>query len=213
MQKKEAIAALHEAAIAYHENLENKSLLFIGYKPSSKEIISVGVSFSKSNFLHLTGVEILSNHNYIAKDFYDRCLSQRLSPKDFEFASDGTTELKLSVLPQTLRNKSLNARMLGDFNETGIFLYTEKLVGNNIACVGFIWDGAFGSYIPNTFLKSDIRQKVQTPYQVLAVYKKDIADSCFSEAIYFAKNAKWDTIIYPKELSGLPIPNSDGGSL
>ena len=212
MQKKEAIAALHEAAIAYQENFENKSLLFVGYKPSSKEIMYAEASFFKTNFLHLTGVEILSNHSYAAKDFYDRCIAQRLSPNDFEFASDGTTELKLSILPKTLRNKSLNAKMIGDFNESGIYLYTEKLVGNSNACMGFIWNSTFGAYIPNTFLKIDIKKKVKIPFQVIAVYRKDADNPNYSEAVYFAKNAKWDKIVYPSALSDLPRPNTDNGS-
>ncbi len=82
-----------------------------------------------TNFLHLTGLKV-KKHKYnadgientndsddtiSAKEFYEKCLAHRLSASDFEFARDGTTPLKLDVLPRLI-SKNLSATMIGDYN-------------------------------------------------------------------------------------------------
>lgn len=48
---------------------------------------------------------------------------------DFELSSDGTTQLKLQVLPSLIKS-NLSANMIGNPDENRPKLYTEKLIGN-----------------------------------------------------------------------------------
>lgn len=207
MHKSQAIAAICSAAENYHMNYENKQMLFLGYKPSSNHVIYVEVAFDKTNFLHLTGVKLLGTQQYNANTFYDRCLAKKLSPDDFDFAQDGTTELKLRILSYAFSGQFLNAKMMGgDFNGSGISLYTEKLIGSSRACVGFKLDAERKIYVPNTFLNDDIRERVVSPYQVIAVFVR-ASKSSYSKNVYYARKVNWDRIIYPAEFSYLPKPD------
>lgn len=95
--------------------------------------------------------------------------------------------------------------MLGDFNGSGLSLYTEKLIGGSRACVGFKFDTERKIYVPNTFLNDDIRERVISPYQVIAVFAQTTKND-YSENVYYARKVKWDKVIYPPEFSYLPKP-------
>lgn len=69
---------MYSCAKLYQQNLENKNVMFI-YK--EEEIKYIETKFTKSNFLHLTGVKIL-NENIKANSFYDRCIKNRISETD-----------------------------------------------------------------------------------------------------------------------------------
>ena len=110
--KQQAISIITDCAVKYKENLDGYQLLFI-LKDKHKHISSLEVSFNPYNFLHLTGIKLADKTT--ATDFYERCLNHKLSPDDFSFAPDGTTQLKLEILPQ-LMVKNISAKMVGDFN-------------------------------------------------------------------------------------------------
>ncbi len=182
MKKEQAIKIITECAKIYNENLENKNLLFIFGMESSPEFFEA--SFLPRNFLHLTGVKIIDGRIFGSVDFYGRCLRGRLSPYDFSFADNGTTEMKLSILPQLMKIQTC-AKMISVYDYTKSVLYTEKLVGNIRACMGFIRENDY--YIPNTALSEDIRDvSVRPQKRVLAIFKKDIPQkfyettSCYS---------------------------------
>ena len=105
--KQQAISIIIDCAAKYEENLNGYQLLFI-LKDKHKHISSLEVSFYPYNFLHLTGIKLIDGTT--ATDFYKRCLNHKLSPEDFSFASDGTTQLKLEILPQ-LMLKHITAKM------------------------------------------------------------------------------------------------------
>lgn len=126
-----------ETAKCYEKNLRNKNLLFL-YEDKHHNINSYEVVFEGSNFLHLTGL-LVDKSTLPAQVFYQRCLAKRLSISDFEIAPDGTTELKLDVLPQLVSN-NLSARMIGDFFSNRVRLYTERIAGSVHACMGFVAD-------------------------------------------------------------------------
>ena len=110
IRKEAALKIIFKAAESYEKNLRNKNLLFL-YEDRHHNIDSYEVVFEASNFLHLTGVVVDKTH-IPARVFYQRCLAKRLSISDFEIMTDGTTELKLDVLPQ-LMTENLSARMIG----------------------------------------------------------------------------------------------------
>ncbi|MCD7854508.1 MAG: PBECR4 domain-containing protein [Clostridiales bacterium] len=179
-----------------------RNLLFI-LSDKHLNITSLEVNFEKRNFLHLTGVKT----DLTASRFFDHCIDGTLSPNDFEFSKDGTTLLKLKVLPQIM-TKNLNAsNMVGDFCGSNIFLKTKKLVGGVKACVGFVKSGNIG-YVPNTLLNIDIREITPSTLRVVTTYRKNISDDTYDEIVYSAKKINWNKITYPEELAYLPKPNS-----
>lgn len=197
--KESAIRVVTDCAKKYRDELEGKTLLFICMDKQSP--ISVfEFAFFKRNYLHLTGLKIRKNGNMsteertsAAVDFYKKCLAHKLSPSDFEFAEDGTTPLKLDVLPSVL-NKNLSAKMIGNADMLRPRLQTERLAGNVTACVGFVRDSAGGLYVPNTVLKDDLRNNVVRCVRVVAVYRKNLFDEKYSELTYVAKNVDLATI-------------------
>ena len=74
MNKKLLINELCNCAKIYHKNLENRNIMFIYI---DEEIKYIETKFTKSNFLHLTGVELF-NKNIKANSFYDRCMKNRI---------------------------------------------------------------------------------------------------------------------------------------
>lgn len=190
-----------DGAKKYRDELEGKTLLFICMDKQSP--ISVfEFAFFKRNYLHLTGLKIRKNGNMgpeertsAAVDFYEKCLAHKLSPSDFEFAEDGTTPLKLDVLPSVL-NKNLSAKMIGNADMLRPRLQTERLAGNVTACIGFVRDSAGGLYVPNTVLKDDLRNNVVEGLQ---------GDEYFNALVDFRNVAEGDKNLFVIEDSNLFI--------
>ena len=193
--KEEAVSIVAGCAWKYKNNLAGKSIMFVF--ADSDCISYMETAFNSFNYLHLTGLKV---NNITAKDFFRRCINRKLSTKDFEFAADGTTHLKLGVLPSVV-NSDLSARMLGSYNGSNPVLYTEKLVGGVKACVGFVRTAK--SYVPNTILNLDIRDYVDAPARIIATYRKPQQDRRYTECVYKAKNIDWDTVNYPDEIAYL----------
>ncbi len=196
---KEILSILFICAEKYKTNLLNYSLLFI-YADKHSKISYLEVTFDKSNFLHLTGCKTKLS----ASDFFKRCVNKRLSTKDFKSSDDGTTELKLQILP-SLMEINLSANCIGDFNNNRPKLYTEKLAGNVKGCMGFKQNSS-GRYIPNTVLNTDIRNEVISPMRILVTYRKSQIDKEYKDIVYKAKNIDWSSIVYPLELNYLAKP-------
>ncbi len=205
--KEQAIAIVTSCARSYKENLANKSLLLLCLN-QNQQFFHIELTFDASNFLHLTGVK---PRTYLDKDgiprklgageFYRRCLEKKLSVNDFDLAQDGTTKLKLDVLPMIM-TKNLSAVMIGDYNSANPRLYTEKLVGGVTACVGFVQDPS-KRYVPNTVLKADIRDNITTPARIIAVFRKSKSDDYYDELTYKAKKFDFSNICYPSQFAYL----------
>lgn len=102
MTKKEALQIVFSCAASYKENLAGRSLLFVT-TDKHKTVRCLEVSFDGSNFLHMTGFK-LNKKEISANNFFSMCCDKRLSESDFEFAADGTTEMKMRVLPGLVQN-------------------------------------------------------------------------------------------------------------
>lgn len=200
MTKSKALSIVYSAAEAYKENLMNRTLLLI-CTDKHKNIFDMEVTFDKSNFKHLTGLKT----DIDALRFFDLCINKRLSENDFEFAEDGTTPLKMNVLPRIV-TKNLSANMLGDYNAYNPKLFTEKLAGNVSACIGFVKTGNHGRYVPNTVLEGDIRDRVDKFYRIILTYRKKRDEKEYNEIVYSAKKVEWSKLVLPEELSYLPLP-------
>ena len=197
MKKEQAIKIITESAKIYKENLENKNLLFIFGAEKSPEFFEA--SFLPRNFLHLTGVKIVEKRILGSVDFYEKCLKGKLSPLDFSFADNGTTDMKLSILPQLMKIQTCT-KMVGIYDHKKSVLYTEKIAGNIYACMGFIKENDY--YIPNTALREDIRDiSVQPQKRVLAIFKKNIPQKLYDEIpCYLAKKVDISILNYSDNL-------------
>lgn len=149
------MAVVFSCAADYKENLVDRSLLFL-CQNKHKQTYCLEVTFDISNFQHLTGFKTEKSVPAEAEDsqdggnenkavvkkmnaahFFDLCISKRLTKDDFEFASDGTTPLKMKILPSAVK-KNLSANMVGDYNGHQPKLYTERIAGNVKGRVGFV---------------------------------------------------------------------------
>lgn len=195
--KQEAVMRLVLCAKKYKENLEGHQIIFL-LKDKHKKVSHLEVKFQSYNFLHLTGIKL--NSGITARDFYKRCLTHKLSLSDFDFSADGTTQLKLEILP-TLMTKNLGAKMVGDFYSKSPKLYTEKLAGGVKACLGFTETEDI--YVPNTVLNVDIREVSKNQRQVIAAYRKKINACTYTEVIYKAKKISWDELVIPAQYADL----------
>ena len=213
--KQDAIRIVNSCALKYKENLSGKNLLFLCQnKHGCAKLLEF--SFDANNFLHLTGLKLKERKEVqpiSARKFYDMCLNHKLSPSDFEFAKDGTTQLKLEILP-SLISKNLSAKMIGDYNSMNPKLMTDKIAGNTTACMGFVGTEPSGRFVPNTVLKLDIRDCITNQLRVVAVYRKEQSEDEYAEVTYRAKKIEWDKIQYPEAYRYLaslnPVPEVIG---
>lgn len=203
--KEQAIKIITDCAKKYKDELINKTLLFI-CADKHKHIVCYEFSFYSWNFMHLTGVKTnVQNDNdehMPAVDFYNKCLSHKLSPDDFEFSEDGTTHMKLDVLPAVLC-KNLTAKMIGTYNSNKPYLYTDKIAGGVKACIGFVNDSNQDCYVPNTLLKEDIRNNVHSYVRVIAAFRKSVSKREYNELTYRANNIEWNKVKFPEEFDYL----------
>ena len=192
--KKEARKTLINGAKIYKENLLNKNILIIT-KINSK-VNSLEVKFPKSAYLHLTGVQV--NKDLIsAKDFFNLCAKRKIRLEDFDFKSNGTTKLKLDVLESALKIPS-SIKMVTAHNGMRPELYTDRLVGNVRACLGLINKGNY--YVPNTLLKTDIRQESTCIERVIVIMEKHENDKTYKNVSYLAEGIEFEKLDLPKEI-------------
>lgn len=204
--KAEAIAIVVRCAQIYRDELEGKSLLFI-CTDKHKKTIPVEFTFYRNNYMHLTGLKSPKStegkvSTLFANDFYQKCLDHKLSPTDFDFSEDGTTHMKLEVLPIII-SKNLQAKMIGDYDSMKPRLYTEKVAGSTNACMGFVFDQKTHEYVPNTVVREDIRELTKTALRVIAVYRKENHSDQYEELTYKAKKVDLSAVEFPEEFAYL----------
>lgn len=207
--KEQALRIVFACAAEYKKNLVDRSLLFV-CTDKHQNTYCLEVTFDITNFQHLTGLKT-DKTGISAAQFFDLCIKKRLRSEDFEFAADGTTYLKMKILPNIVR-KNLSANMIGDYNKSQPKLYTEKIAGGVKACVGFVRDKGVGRYVPNTVLEGDIRQKVKRPDRILLTYRKYRGEDRYSEIVYAAKKVEWGKVKLSDGYEYLPLPTPSANS-
>ena len=187
MNKAEALSTILKCSLEYDYNLKNYNVLFIFSRDDRLSFIET--RFRDSNFLHLTGVSTKMN----SFDFYKACIDNKLSERDFTFSKGSTSELKLEVLHQAMLIDK-TAKMIGDYLNIGVNLYTQKMTGNIHVCMGFVKDNESGFYVPNTVLKEDIRKATDPTLKLLCVLKKSVGDREYGQISSIGRG------VDPKEL-------------
>ena len=175
MDNAHAIRIITQCAVIYQAELNHKNVLFL-YTADSN-VHALECCFLPRHFLHLTGVRFSGT----SSNFLRLCVEHKLSPQQISLAANGTTEMKLQVLPEMV-NIHKTARMIGTYDQSKVLLYTEKLVGSIRGCMGFVTDGDY--YVPNTVLREDIRKISRGCKGVLAIFVKDIEQTVYANVSY-----------------------------
>jgi len=174
----------------------NKNVLFVAERGDIREYFEA--LFLSGNFLHLTGVDVA--FSMTANAFYNLAVDDRLTVNDFRFTADGTSRMKLDVLP-TLMKIHYTARMVGNYDGSGNYLMADKIAGTTTAAMGFVKDGFF--YYPNSALKADVKTITAKPFlKVSAVFIKGINDESYSNMTYIAKGMSITDIVKAPGVSG-----------
>lgn len=182
--EKEIVKKVCEYAQIYDKNLKGKNIMFIFENMVNKEIDYIETEFLANNYKHLTGIECKEKIEPIK--FYKLCINSKLSYKVIKQKDNGTTKLKLEVLPQLL-NIAKNAKLVANYNGSKINLYTEKVIGNVRCCIGFVKNDKY--YLPNTILKQDIREisQFESNCRIIAILEK------------MSKQKQYDKVTYMNE--------------
>lgn len=198
MENIEYLPQLFLSAQRYQEHLLGKSMLVIGQNPRAKGYTYAEVAFLSRHFMHLTGCKGI---DMPSDSFFTLCLGKRLGPEQFTTVPE--TQMKLRVLPM-LCNLAKEAKMMGDFNGIGNYLYTETIAGGIKGCMGFVREEGSQFLSPNTVLEQDLRQLVKECWQVMAIYEKQIEDTLYpTRPKYLAKALKShaNKLVWPKEIA------------
>ncbi len=191
MDKKRAIEILSQCGALYAENLVNQNYLILYGDISAPQ--QVELKFLPRNFQHLTGAVVA--HGISSVQFYKKCRDRKLKASDFEFSPDGTTVLKLDVLPMLFAFHK-NMKMIAQYNNSKFRLQTDTLTGGQRGCLGFVTDQSY--CVPNTALKEDIRGIAQEPpKRILAMYRKAIQDKSYENMVYLAKGISQESLPIP----------------
>lgn len=200
--KKEMVTIIHNAAMIYDSELCQKNRLIVYGAPNKPSYIYTRAR--EENFCHLTGVTPKIDENDGLDLFYFKAKEGNLSVDDFEINSDGTTQLKMEVINQTL-NLSKNAKIIGDFNNGRLKLQTNKVAGGINSCIGFVYDNGF--YFPNTILNDDIRRNITNNQRILAILSKNENDKQYERVDYVAKKIEIKPLL-AKLAKDVPINKS-----
>jgi hypothetical protein len=185
INKTEALRIVFTSAALYEKNLSGNNVMFVTTKDGQYDYVET--LFQPHNFLHLSGLQT----NLSKERFYDAALHQRLSPKDISFNKNGTTEIKLQILPQ-LMSIHTTARMVGDYDNALPLLVTNKIAGTVTMAMGFV--KANDVYVPNTALKKDIREITSRAARnkIAMIFTKPRRDENYKRLTYIAKEVTID---------------------
>lgn len=196
-EKMQILKTILSAASSYELYLKNRNMLFV-YQLDTHTYAYIESVFEARHFHHLTGTKL--KNGVKAVDFYERCIDHRLSINDFDLPGDGTAALKMQVIEQ-LMSLHRTSNMVGVYGGNGVKLYTEKSVGNIRGCMGFVADKDSAYYVPNTILKADIRNEVEKPYRLVAIFMKEIQQESYDTLCHQAKGLDVDKLLQQTSLT------------
>jgi len=199
--REEARRRVLNCAKQYKQRLLNKKLLII-YRDRQDSIIRyIEVIFHERNYQHLTGLELVDRNGNVlcnqSKNFFRKCIENKLGLEEFRFKQDGTTQLKLAALPMLL-DVSKITKITGDYNNIRPYLYVDKVMGGVNFCLGLSRENDV--YVPSSALLEDIKKLTSAPSQVLAILEKDINDDIYCRVKHVAKGVNLNKVVMPQEI-------------
>lgn len=185
----------------YQSKLLDKRLFIIYRERLDDSIRYIEVEFHDHNYQHLTGLEFIDENGHAyrgrSKDFYRKCIENKLTTRAIRFKKDGTTQLKLRALP-VLMNITKVTKIAGCYNDSRPYLYVDKVIGNVNFCLGLSKTG--GVYVPSSALLADIKELTDSPSQVLAVLQKECDNDIYVTVKHVAKGLDLSNLILPSEI-------------
>ena len=185
--KDEALSIIIKAAQKYDEKLKDRHFMIVFCDDNHTYSCTVG--FRDMNFLHLTGVK----SRLSAQQFYDACLTNKLSTKDFELDREGKVQQKLAVLPY-LSELLYHNCMVGNFIENGIVIRADYFVGDTRAVISVGFREGKSVDIPGTLYKEDIRKLTFPTCKVLAIFCKSYKAEIFEKCTYLSPSCKLERL-------------------
>lgn len=147
--KEDARRRVLNCAKQYQQNFLNKELIIIYRDKQCNNIRYIEVIFYERNYQHLTGLELIdSNGNVLSnqsRNFFRKCIENKLGLDEFRFKKDGTTHLKLEALP-VLMDVTKITKITGDYNNVRPYLLVDKVMGGVNFCLGLSREG--NVYVP-----------------------------------------------------------------
>lgn len=202
--KEEARRKVLNCAKQYQNKLLNKKLIIIYRERKDNRIHHIEVAFYDRNYQHLTGLELVDvNGNVLhhqAKNFYRKCIKNKLGIDEFQFKQDGTTNFKLAAL-DSLMDVSRITKITGDYNGGRPYLYVDKIMGGVNFCLGLSQEDDV--YVPSSALLEDIKKLTDSPSQVLAILEKGISDNIYETVKHVAKGLNFNNLDLPDETKQL----------
>lgn len=190
IDKNEILKIVTNAAKLYKDNLCYNDVLFV-YK-SGDEFNYIETTFKPENFLHLTGLEYLSQ-SQSAKEFFRKCYKHRIRISEFKIKNGSYYYYKFDIMV-SLMNIHKNAKMIGVYNNNRFNLKVDKLTGGIYGFMGFKLINN-NKYCPVTIIKDDIRQNVNHYDAIVAILKKHYKDVYYTNVTYFKKNLSIDEVV------------------
>lgn len=176
--KEQALKIVTTCAREYDKALKNHRFL-LAYMEGDVLKYTI-VLFRTHNYLHLTGLKIPyitvgteRKPKFNSKEFYNKCLTSRLSVNDFEFDEVGNCHLKLSVL-HMVPTMFYNHNLIGDFLRIGQYVEADYFIGmpNKDVSLGFRSQPLNYDY-PVTLYKQDIKQLTTATHKIIGIWRLD----------------------------------------
>ena len=190
----------------YQNNLENKSLLVIYRNRQSNVCDYIIVQFIGSNYYHLTGLAYKEDDNsskekHFGSRFYNDLIDKKLSIENLKI-KDNNTALKIKALPSiTTCYKYTN--MIGDFNDSGLQLNLDKVMGNISTYLGLKKING-KTYAPASCLYGDVRKATRMAHQIIAIFIKESAVlTPFSDIKYVARGHNLHNMNFNNKIKNL----------
>ena len=185
--KEEALSIIINAAQKYDEKLKDRHFLIVFC--DDNQIYNCIVGFRDMNFLHLTGVQTRLS----AQQFYDACISNKLSTRDFEIDRKGKVQQKLAVLPY-LSELLYHNCMVGNFINNGVVIHADYFVGDTRAVISVGFREGKTVDIPVTLYKENIKKLTFPTCKVLAIFSKSYKKKIFGVCTYLSPTCSVDKL-------------------
>lgn len=154
------------------------------------------IEFKASNFLHLTGVKSNLQPNL----FYKKSMNGKLSVRDFEIQNNGNTQRKLEVISY-LPHLLYNSCMIGDFNNNGISLRADYMVGDTrrTLCLGF-GTSRQGCDYPASLIKGNVKDYAKFTGRVWAIFRRKTGEEHYTEIAFLNRKTDLDSLKLPEKV-------------
>lgn len=191
----------------YKKNLADKTLCVIYRNRQTKSLDYITIEFLGSNFYHLTGLVYKEDKGdkskamHYGSKFYSALSDKKLSSTELKI-KDNNTQLKIDALP-TVTSQYRYSKMTGDYNESGMELRLDKVIGGANTCLGLRKIG-YKKYAPASSLSGDTRKYAKDAHQVVAIFIKETKDDApFKTLKYVAKGHNLNNLKYSDEMRQL----------